>query len=284
MRKDVSVTKYTFIKAPTVILIAETATVANKNLGKVLKRRGADLKGTEDTIQSLFPEEVGFPSDGEELAKFAGKHCYNAFGKNGSKRSTKEYLEKTVYTTNADNPYGHLSICYHPHFTFYVSGISKRISQEWQRHHIGTAYSQISARYCVHPPRFVVPPKYLDGFDFTSQDPPLGADAALVEVMQKSHDDYVVFKKAMKSAYRHYLKQVKDAEGKKGMEKKRTLEAAAAILPSCVETAMVVTFNPISAAKFIKERTAGTADLEMQRVATKVRDVLEERYQAFKFR
>ncbi len=268
--------KYTFIKSPTVHLIAETTTVANSNLGKSLKRRGADLKGTESTIQSLFPDAADFPMQCEELCMVAGKLCYNAFGKNGSKKTTKQYLEDSVYKNK------HLSIAYHSHFSFYISGISRRIGEEFKRHHVGTAYSQMSSRYCVHLPRFVVPPKYLS--IESTEVPYNGTQEELDSWFDSRINEYKQYKKAMKSAYRHYLKQVSAAEGKKGIEKKRILEAAAGTLPMSIETSMVVTMNPISARKLILERTGETADLEFMRLAEKMRTILEERYTAFNFR
>jgi thymidylate synthase (FAD) len=274
------VTKYVFVKKPAVHLIADTRAAFSENLARDMHRRGADLSGHPgqgwyfQALPWLGEYETEIPTESERLCEFAGKLCYNAFGKNGSKKSTKEYLQHSVYSTSEQNPYGHLSIAYHAHFTLYVTGISRRIANEWIRHHIGTAFSQMSTRYCVHPPRFVVPPRYLKRSSRETGSLPL----------YHVENEYADFKKSMKSAYRHYLKQVKAAEGKKGMDKKRVLEAAAQSLPLATETSMIVTFNAISARKFCIERTGETADAEMIVVATKVRDVLEDRYKAFSFR
>ena len=51
-----------------------------------------------------------------------------------------------------------------------------------------------------------------------------------------------------------------------------------------METSLIFTMSPISARKLILERTGETADLEFNRLAVKIRDILEDRYKAFSFR
>jgi thymidylate synthase (FAD) len=216
----------------------------------------------------------------ERVCEFAGKLCYNAFGKNGSTKSNKEYLSH-IYDLQ------HYSVLYHAHFSFYISGISRRLSHELLRHYIGVGASegspsQMSTRYVVHPARFVVHPRYLNhsptgDFSYATAESDLKADS-------DNFAEYQDFKKSCKSAYRHYSKLIARSEGLKGLSKKRVLEAASMVLPQAVETSLVFTMNPISARKMFIERSGETADLEFKRLVDKMRSLCEQRYKSFVFR
>lgn len=269
--------KYIFIKSPVVHLIADTQQLVSPGLGKALQRRGADVDSAECLFSMMLPENNRYTSaSAEQLCEGAGKLCYNAFGKNGSTKSTKDYLNDSVYKA------GHLSIAYHAHFSLYISGISRRLSHELLRHYIGVGASegspsQMSTRYVIHPSRFVVHPRYL-GIGRQMCIPNTHITEAPIGT------EYEQFKRSCKSAYRHYAKLIRNVEGLKGLDKKRVLEAAASVLPQAVETSLILTMNPISARKMILERTGETADLEFHRLAAKIQSVLEERYKAFVFR
>jgi thymidylate synthase (FAD) len=271
-------TKFTFIKAPVVHLIASTQSEYSEGLFRDMRRRGSDLPNEAD---GWFNDTLPDSPDGavyrnaERLSEFAGKLCYNAFGKNGSKKSTAEYLNDNVYGAK------HLSIAYHPHFTLYISGISRRIGEELKRHVIGTSVSQMSSRYVIHPARFVVPPKYLN---FVAGDLPVGATEEDFARDVATQQEYTQFKKYCKRSYHAYLKACEPGLVLKGLAKKRVNEAAASYLPMATETTLLMTFNPISARKMILERLGETSDLEIQRLATKIQTVLEKKFQAFQFR
>lgn len=279
-------TKYTFVKSPVVHLIADTQQIISDGLGKSLKARGADVNEEECLFYMMLPENNRYAStSAEKLCEGAGKLCYNAFGKNGSTKTTKEYLSNSVYDSK---PFGHLSIAYHAHFSLYISGISRRLSHELLRHYIGVGASegspsQMSTRYVIHPPRFVVHPGFLNHLP-SGCDPSYTASAESIKKDTNNFVEYIDFKRSCKSAYRHYRKLVDRSEGLKGLAKKRVLERAASALPQSVETSLILTMNPISARKMIVERTGDTADLEFRRLALKIRSVLETRYKAFQFR
>lgn len=268
-------TKFTFIRSPVVHLIASTQGEYSKHLFRDMKRRGSDLGDSDGWYTDTLPDGVRSYSNSERLAEFAGKLCYNAFGKNGSTKSTSTYLNDNVYVAK------HLSIAYHSHFSFYVSGISRRIGEELKRHVIGTSVSQMSSRYVIHPARFVVPPKYLN---FVAGDLPVGATEEHFANDVKTQTEYVQFKKYCKRSYFSYLRACESSHTLKGLAKKRVLEAAASYLPSSVETTMVFSMNPIAARKMILERTGETADYEFQRLARKFQSILENKYKAFQFR
>lgn len=282
-------TKIFFIKAPVVHLIADTQVQPSVRLIRDLRLRGADLsEDLNNIVTCTLPTNGNHSTGAERLCEFAGKLCYNAFGKNGSTKTTEQYLNDSVYSTSQDNPFGHLSIAYHANFSLYISGISRSLSHELLRHYIGVSASQgspsqMSTRYVVHPARFVVPPKYLE-FLPEGSIYPVGASTEAIQADIDTYNEYQLFKKSCKSAYRYYAKMVASVEGKKGIAKKRVLEAAARMLPQATETSLVLTLNPISARKMIVERTSNTADFEFARLAFCMQKILEARYKAFKFR
>ena len=66
-----------------------------------------------------------------------------------------------------------------------------------------------------------------------------------------------------------------DALEDSGVKRKQAREAARAVLPSMVETKMVVTSNLRGWLQVIERRTAPDADAELQQVMGMARDVLK---------
>lgn len=85
-----------------------------------------------------------YAEDGDILAEFAGRNCYQSFSKpNPATASNQGYLHNTVCELE------HESILEHSNVTFYVSGVSRNLLLELERHrHI--SFSVISTRY-VNP-------------------------------------------------------------------------------------------------------------------------------------
>lgn len=213
---------------------------------------------TLDKTIDLFPHE-GYEggrclSGNEMLAELAGRKCYNSFGERAGKKTNSEYIQNTQ---GGDIP--HASILYHCKMSFFVAGVSRRVSHELIRHYVGAdrteegAPSQESTRYVEHVGTYVAHPRILsipnELIEFTNE-------------MSYNLDTY--------SRYitRQIAKHVEQTGSEpKGMDRKRIYESASSYLSHACETSFIWTTNPIALAKLIKERDNEGSDLEFQRLA-----------------
>lgn len=223
-----------------------------------------------ERAMALFPHN-GFRDDGrvlsdnELLVELAGRECYHSYGLKAGKKSNDEYIAHTQ-----SGSIRHASIMYHAKMTFFLAGISRRVSHELIRHYVGADRSEEgspsmeSTRYTFHPGHFAVPPHIID------------------------HDLIAPFEEAMEEAYQTYLDFIASEEAHwaeahsgqapKGMDRKRIYEAAAGLLPMQACTSMVWTTNPIALAKLFQERCDEAADREFQRFARAWRDIAYARW------
>lgn len=214
----------------------------------------------EELAMSLFPHNGVRVTDAELLVEFAGRTCYHSYGERAGRKTNAEYI---AHTQTGEIP--HASIMYHPSFTFFIAGVSRRLSQELMRHNIGAERdwrgnpSQESTRYTEHVGSYVAHPRDL-------------ADPAKLES----------YRVKCQSDYDHYLGYI-DAEiigfvashghEPKGMDRKRIFEAAAQRHGWGFATSFVWTGNAVSLGKLFKEREHEAADLEFQRLAKKWRPI-----------
>lgn len=288
------------ISQPTVIVLAEQkldVTGLNELLDWVKDYRPEcvpdDLPfGAEDRAMALFPhrgrEGEGTPAtepdpknwsrrltDNELLTELAGRECYHSYGLKAGRKDNAEYLGRMLFPEDP-KMLPHASVAYHAKMTFFLAGISRRVSHELIRHYVGAdrseegSPSQESTRYTFHPGHFAVPPYVLDRQE-------KGWDTALSE-----------FEAAMQSAYDNYLRFISDAEDMfseerpyeklTGIDRKRIYEAAAGLLPMQACTSMVWTTNPLALGKLFKERCSEAADREFQRFALVWRALSQERW------
>lgn len=231
--------------------------------------------GARERAMALFPHDgfrdprdpnVGGLTDNELLVELSGRECYHSYGLKAGKKSNDEYI---AHTQSGSIP--HASIVYQAKMSFFLAGISRRVSHELIRHYVGAdrseegSPSQESTRYTFHPGHFAVPPYVVEG-------------------SPSSQAQYAV---AMESAYQRYREFIADEEGvyemrtgakPKGIDRKRIYEAAAGLLPMQACTSLVWTTNPIALAKLFRERCDESADREFQRFATKWRAIATARW------
>jgi flavin-dependent thymidylate synthase len=182
-------------------------------------------------------------------------NCYHSYGAKAGKKSNADYI---AHTQSGTVP--HRSIMYHAKMTFFVAGISRRVSHELIRHYVGAdrseegSPSQESTRYTHHPGQFVVPPK-------------MASDGKAVEqfmaAMTTAYTEYHDYIDREVEAYR-----ASSGEEPKGLTRKRIYEAAAGLLPMQAATSLVWTTNPVALSKMFAERTDESADAEFRRLAT----------------
>lgn len=192
------------------------------------------------------------------LSEFAGRFCYRSFEKG---RESSDYIENILSER-------HGSVFAHGNVSFAITGVSRSLTHELIRHHVGTNVSQESQRYvtieggeievvgCMAT-RAVIPPLILklheDGYEWALCD----------------------FRKSFASALHQYNSWIAELPGRRTldkfdgetMRKKRINEASRAFLPNCVETRLVWTMNMRAARNIIEQRGAESADLEIRRLA-----------------
>ena len=184
-------------------------------------------------------------SDAEALTEFAGRACYQSFGKpNPATAKNADYLRRTLFEQ------GHWSIAEHASATLYFEGVSRAFTHELIRHrHL--SYSQLSQRFVNEANIAVVVP-------------PAIAEHGGEELVQEFGADAT-------SVYGHLTGYLENA----GLPRKQAREAARGVLPNMTETRIVVTGNLRAWHEAIERRTAPDADAEMRQVMGMARDVLE---------
>jgi len=279
------------ITEPTVIVLADMRLdVAGMNdlLDWVQDYRPACVPdslplGGRDRAMSLFPHEGFRPdvrekllTDNELLVEMAGRACYQSWGLKAGRKDNAEYLARMLFPE--DGAMAHASVGYHAKMTFFLAGISRRVSHELIRHYVGAdrsdegSPSQESTRYTFHPGHFAVPPYVLER---TSEPTSAGVEAltSFEIAMQQAYDTYLAFIEQEESAW-----ESRHGEKPKAIDRKRIYECAAGFLPMQACTSMVWTTNPMALAKLFRERCDASADREFQRFATKWRGIAQARW------
>lgn len=189
----------------------------------------------------------------DRLAETAGRHCYRSWDKG---RDLGPYIENIIES-------GHSSVLRHGTIVLAISGISRSLSLELIRHHIGADPSQESQRYVeASEIRFVVPPLLIE----------LSKTEGANLIMDWSDEC-----ERDRREYARWIKRLKKIGGTsdvaKTIDKKRFLEAARSRLPNCSETRMVWTMNMNSMRNIIAARGSVHADLEIRRLALEFLEV-----------
>jgi thymidylate synthase (FAD) len=201
----------------------------------------------------------------EVLVEVAGRKCYDSWGLKAGRKTNAEYIANTQA---GEIP--HASIMYHAKMTFFIAGVSRRVSHELIRHYVGAdrteegSPSQESTRYVEHAGYYIAHPAILE-------DPEeLDCFASAMGRNYAEYRDYISRRETQ------YLR----VYGNKptGMDRKRIFESASPYLSHACETSFVWTTNPIALAKMLKERDNEGADLEYRRLAQVWKKVCLERW------
>lgn len=184
---------------------------------------------------------------GELLSETAGRVCYNSFT-NPRPGGSKEYHNHVIKE-------GHGSIYTHANYTFAISGVTRALTHELVRHHVGTAISQASQRYVDQGVYGMVAPQpffneHWDGYF----------------KLEYYIDD---FRNAMYMYNTEYSKRMGDIEGKLDNRdaKKYARGCARKFLPECSATELIWTMNLRAARNIIEQRCSEGADWEIRRLA-----------------
>ncbi len=223
-------------------------------------------------LRSLFPhnmtrgEDGGPPlTDNDLLVELAGRCCYNSFGLKAGRKSNAEYIANMQ---SGDVP--HASVLYHAKMTFFIAGVSRRVSHELIRNYVGAdrdeegSPSQQSTRYVENAGFYIIHPRYLD-------------DHVMRGTFELAcHENYCRYRDAV--GYELNRHTGDHGIPPKGMDYKRILEAASSLLMHSVETSWVWTTNPMALAKLFRERDHDAADLEFRRLCRLWKAICLERW------
>lgn len=185
----------------------------------------------------------------EQVPIFAGRVCYQSFGDKSGRKTAADYLQHIMDV-------GHYSILEHTHVSIYVDRVPRYWSHEQVRHrHFN--YSQLSQRFFVPDKvELVIPPALWREKN-----------------IEKEFLDYG------EKVGKKYVDNLSDLYNSIGEDsfalKKKSREAARAILPECTETKMVITGNLRSWYEYLQKRDTPEADAMFQEVAKLVRIQLQ---------
>lgn len=174
----------------------------------------------------------------DELAECAGRLCYLSWERpNPKTRTNRGYLLNILDQQ-------HYSVLEHASATFYIDGVSRNFTHELIRHrHL--SFSEVSQRYVDVSAFPVVVPPALQERGWQQTIPVTG------------NQEFV---------YNQIVSDLKAG----GASRKEGRQAARFILPSGLETKIIVTGNMRAWREVLQKRLSPTADLEFQRVALQI--------------
>jgi len=186
--------------------------------------------------------------DADYLTSAAGKICYTPKPNwnNKATNSVEKYVKNILSLE-------HYSVLAHAGIVFYIEGVSRALTHELVRHRF-LGFSQASQRYQ----------------DSSSLDwvcPPLALDDQVAQEMlgmsfEHSREEYI----ELADQFQRENADKFDPH----MLRKRSREAARAVLPNMTETKIVVSGNYRAWRDFLIQRLDPTADLEIMRLGQKL--------------
>lgn len=211
-------------------------------------------------------------SDMDFLAEFSGRMCYRAFGKG---RSTEDYISHVINER-------HGNVFIHPNVTFVISGVSRSLTHQLVRHHVGCGPSQESQRFVTvktdegdiavdyQSSRVVIPPLLAEVMESV-------VDVKAKEFLDKFLRDTEANIVSYNELAELYTQFINDGNNEQAsFIKKRVNEAARGRLPQDMETRLVWTSNLRAAFNFLERRGNIHADLEIRRLAVMMLEKYEQ--------
>lgn len=185
-------------------------------------------------------------TDPDDLAEASGRLCYLSFHRPNPKTAeNKDYLANIIAQR-------HFSVMEHASVTFYVSGVSRAMLLELERHRF-LSFSVVSQRYVDHSEAEFVVPRVIEAYSWTHGD--------MIGLHQRALD--------------LYRETVEDLTAK-GYTRKQARGAARAVLPEGTETKFFVTGNLRGWRDIIEKRNSEHADQEIRDFAAECLRQLKE--------
>lgn len=201
----------------------------------------------------IVPEDVPFTTDtvgGQAISEFAGRSIYRSWSRPRPATATNESFLQHLISV------GHLSVLEHAGATFYLQGLSSPAGAQLLRHrHL--SISQLSARTA----------------------PELMAEPSIIAADPVLHQRFSDAVAASRRAYDAVLTQLEKAAAHTpsgSLAHQQARQAAGALLPQAVTTAMVVSGNYRAWRHVIGMRATDAADVELRAVAIAVLRLLQQ--------
>lgn len=193
--------------------------------------------------------------DGQALAEFAGRACYQSFNKpNPRTASNKGYLGHILEV-------GHGSVLEHASITFYLTGFSRSCTHEIIRHR-HFSFSELSQRYVdVAQAKYVLPPLFRQMYD-DGREIPWYTTATINGIGKGAYRTLV-------EAAESYIAEC-HTDVSKTAARKLAREASRAVMASMTETRMVLTGNYRAWVYFLNARDSEHADAEIRELAQEI--------------
>lgn len=201
-----------------------------------------DLTSPFTELASNVNHRIEYDASPEERVPiFAGRVCYQSFGSKAGRKTADDYINHIMEV-------GHYSILEHSSVTIYVDRVPRFWSHEQVRHrHFN--YSQLSQRFFVPDKvELVIPPA--------------------LRKEKNIEQEFLDYGEELGKKYFKNLDVLYSSIGSNSFSlKKKSREAARAILPECTETKMVITGNFRSWYEYLQKRNTPDADATFQEVA-----------------
>lgn len=201
-----------------------------------------DLTSPFTELASNVNHRIEYDASPEERVPiFAGRVCYQSFGSKAGRKTADDYINHIMEV-------GHYSILEHSSVTIYVDRVPRFWSHEQVRHrHFN--YSQLSQRFFVPDKvELVIPPA--------------------LRKEKNIEQEFLDYGEELGKKYFKNLDVLYSSIGSSSFSlKKKSREAARAILPECTETKMVITGNFRSWYEYLQKRNTPDADATFQEVA-----------------
>lgn len=226
-----------------------------------------------DAIEGYLDEhdrdwEIDIPPDGtrdlELASEFAGRVCFDAFGKAQYRRSNEYYLGNILEQR-------HGSVLEHASVMLLIRGVSRTLTHELIRHRVGVAYSQRSQRYVNEGEAgFVIPPELAALWNEDRNEDEQAAVVQWYEAMGVAAEAY-------KNLSMLLQKRMNTEEALKPRERRiRSKQAARSVLPNATETTLVMTANMRSLRHICEVRGGMGAEAEIRRFACALLRLMKE--------
>ena len=187
-----------------------------------------------DYIPAYRPH-TDYVSDSDVLAEQAGRLCYLSWD-----RPNQKTADNRGYLTNI-LAQQHYSVLEHSSATFYIDGVTRNFTHELIRHrHL--SFSEVSQRYVD-----------VSDFDFVRH-------PGLNEISDETLNTVI-------SPARSLYSKLVDRFVVEGRSRKQARQSARHVLPSGMETRIVVTGNMRAWREMLPKRLSPMADAEFQQVA-----------------
>jgi thymidylate synthase (FAD) len=207
--------------------------------------RSSFLGGTDFSDRARDDQLRG--TDLEQIAEYAGRVCYDSMGKG---RNSEDFAANIL-------EHNHPNVLYHSWVSFHIEGVSRNLTHELVRHHVGFSPSMRSTRFCDE-----------GGSSFVT---PLA-----VKVLLEEDEDFDKADAEYHRVWRAQYRRVVQKMLMKGHDKKTAHGAAARYLPNGIATQLAWSGNLAAFRSMIERRSVpGVVDAEFCQLSAAMLSILK---------